>query len=165
MQASPSKIKYILDISSNAYSCSYDNTFLLFKSSQNIFHIIYSTLNRSIISYNISNQNNFQILTEIKQAHDDYIDNFRYSFDIKNKRDLILSLSSGDNNIKIWNLKNFECIFNFKNIYKIGTVLSACFLIDEKFEYNYIIACNFFMYNIKLIDLSKNKEKNILIYS
>ena len=163
MQATPPKIKYIQDISTNAYSCSYDNTFLLFKSSQNIFHIIYSTLNRSIISYNISNPNNFQILTEIKKAHDDYIDNFRYSFDIKNKRDLILSLSSGDNNIKIWNLKNFECIFNFKNIYKIGTVLSACFLIDEKFEYNYIIACNFFMYNIKLIDLSKNKEKNIEI--
>ena len=160
MQPSPPNIKYILDISTKAYSCTYDNTFLLFKSSQNIFHIIFSTLNRSIISYNISNPNNFKILTEIKQAHDDYIDNFRYSFDSKNKRDLILSLSSGDNNIKIWDLINWKCIFNFKNIYDIGSILSACFLIDEKFEYNYIIVCNFFMYNIKLIDLSGQKEKN-----
>ena len=163
MQENPSNIKYILDIATNVYSCSYDNTFLLFKSSQQIFHIIYSTLNISIISCNISNPNNFQILTEVKKAHDDYIDNFRYSFDSINKRDLILSLSSGDNNIKIWNLKNWECIINLKNIYEIGSVLSACFLINEKFDYNYIVACNFFMWNIKLIDISSKTEKNIEI--
>ena len=160
---SSKKIKNILDISSKAYSCTYDNTFLLFKSSQELIYLIYSTLNRSIISYNISNKNINQIFTEIKNAHDDYIDNFRHTYDSKNKRDLILSLSSGDNNIKIWNLKNWECILNIKNIYEMGCILSACFLLDKHLNYNYIVICNFFMYNIKLIDISQNIEKNQVI--
>ena len=163
MQEFPENIHYKLDISKDSYSCTYDNTFLLFKSSQEILHLIYSTLNRSIISYNISNPKNFQILTEIKKAHNDYIDNFRHEFDSKNNRDLILSLSSGDNNIKIWNLKNWSCVFDIKNIYKIGTVLSSCFLLDEKFNYNYIVTCNFFMYNIKLIDLSQTPKNDFEI--
>ena len=108
MHNSPLNIKFILDISLDAYGCSYDNTFILFKSSQNLIHLIYSNLKKSIISYNLSNSNKFQILTEIKNAHNDYIDNFRYVYDSKNKIDLILSLSSGDNNIRIWNLKNWE---------------------------------------------------------
>ena len=87
MQEFPENIHYKLDISKDSYSCTYDNTFLLFKSSQEILHLIYSTLNRSIISYNISNPKNFQILTEIKKAHNDYIDNFRHEFDSKNNRD------------------------------------------------------------------------------
>ena len=162
---SPKKIKNILDISSNAYGCTYDNTFLLFKSSQEIFYLIYSTLTRSIISYDISNKNKNQFFCEIKNAHDDYIDNFRYSYDSKNKRDLILSLSSGNNIIKIWNLKNWECILDIKNIYKYGSILSACFLLDEHLNYNYIVICNFFMYNIKLIDISQKEEKNQIIES
>ena len=160
MHNSPNKIKYIADIVLDAYGTSYDNTFLIFKSSQNIYHLIYSNLEKSIISYNLINSKKFQIITEIKKAHEDYIDNFRYSFDSKNKRDLVLSLSSGDNDIKIWNLKNWECIFNINDIYQFGSILSACFLIDENLNYNYIIACNFFLYNIKAIDISGNKDKN-----
>ena len=160
MHNSPLNIKFILDISLDAYGCSYDNTFILFKSSQNLIHLIYSNLKKSIISYNLSNPNKFQILTEIKNAHNDYIDNFRYVYDSKNKIDLVLSLSSGDNNIKIWNLKNWECLHNIKNVYKYGSVLSACFLLDEHFNYNYIVTCNFFLYNITLIDLS-NQDKNV----
>ena len=121
MHNSPLNIKFILDISLDAYGCSYDNTFILFKSSQNLIHLIYSNLKKSIISYNLSNSNKFQILTEIKNAHNDYIDNFRYVYDSKNKIDLLLSLSSGDNNIKIWNLKNWECLHNIKNVYKYGS--------------------------------------------
>ena len=70
MHNSPFNIKFILDISLDAYGCSYDNTFILFKSSQNLIHLIYSNLKKSIISYNLSNSNKFQILTEIKNAHD-----------------------------------------------------------------------------------------------
>ena len=160
MYNSPNNIKYITDIASDAYGSSYDNTFLIFKSSQNIYHLINSTLKKSIVSYILTNQKKFQIVIEIKKAHEDYIDNFRYSFDSKNKRDLILSISSGNNNIKIWNLKNWECIFNINDIYKFGSILSACFLLDESLDYNYVITCNYFLYNIKVIDISGNKEKN-----
>ena len=48
----PQNIKYITNLALDAYGSSYDNTFLLFKSSQKIYHLIYSTLKKSIISYN-----------------------------------------------------------------------------------------------------------------
>ena len=156
----PQNIKFITNLALDAYGSSYDNTFLLFKSSQKIYHLIYSTLKKSIISYNLNNPKKFQKITEIKKAHDDYIDNFRYSYDSKNKRDLILSLSSGNNNIKLWDIKNWECIFNINDIYKVGSILSACFLLDKNMDYNYIIVCNFFLYNINAIDIAGNKEKN-----
>ena len=165
MNNSPQNIKYITDIALDAYGSSYDNTFLIFKSIQNIYHLIYSTLKKSIISYDLTNQDKFQILSEIKNAHKDYIDNFRYSYDSKNKRDLVLSLSSGDNNIKIWNLKNWECIFDINDIYKFGSILSACFLLDENLDYNYIIACNFFMNNINIVDIYGKSDKNKVIES
>ena len=60
-------------------------------------------------------------------------------------------------------MKNWECILNIKNIYKIGNILSACFLLDEYLNYNYIVICNFFMLNIKLIDISQKEEKNHII--
>ena len=160
MYKSPPNIKYISDIVSDAYGSSYDNTFLLFKSSQNIYHLIYSTLKISIVCFNLSNPKNFQLISEIKHAHNDYIDNFRHSYNSKFKRDLILSLSSGDNNIKIWNLNNWECIFNINKIYKFGSILSSCFLLDEILDYNFIVACNFFLYKIVAVDISGNKEKN-----
>ena len=163
MNNSPQNITFIKDIALDAYGSSYDNTFLIFKSSQNLYHLIYSTLKKSIISYNLTNPEKFQIISEIKNAHKDYIDNFRYSFDSKNKRDLVLSLSSGDNNIKIWNLKNWECIFDINDIYKFGSILSACFLLDANFDYNYIVASNFFMYNINAVDIYGNNEKNKII--
>ena len=100
-----------------------------------------------------------QIVTEIKKAHNDYIDNFRYSYDINNKKDIILSLSSGDNNIKIWDVNSWTCIYNISNIFRIGIILSACFLIDEKI--NYIITCNCFLYNIRVIDFKGNIIKEI----
>lgn len=160
MFTSPENIKYIYDIALDAYSCSYDNTFILFESSQNIIYLIFSSLNVSIISYKLINSKKFQFITEIKNAHNDYIDNFRYSYDSKNKRDLILSLSSWDNNIKIWDLKNWDCILDINNIYKSGSIVSACFLLDENLEYNYILPCNFFLFKIAVTDISGNKDKN-----
>ena len=161
--SSPENIKYITDLAIDAYGSSYDNNFLLFKSSQKLYYLIYSTLKKSIISYNLNNVKKIQKIAEIKNAHDDYIDNLRYSYDSKNKRDLILSLSSGNNNIKIWNIKNWEYIFNINDIYKVGSILSACFLLDKNMDYNYIITCNFYLYDIKAIDISGNKEKNKII--
>ena len=149
-------IDLVSNIALDAYGCSLDNIFIIFKSKSNILYLIYSTLNKSIIAYNL---NQMQILIEIKNAHKDYIDNFRHSYDIKNKRDIILSLSSGDNNIKIWDVKNWECIYNINNIYKVGILLSACFLINENI--NYIITCNCFLYNIIVIDFNGNKIKEI----
>ena len=65
-----------------------------------------------------------------------------YSFDkIKfNKRDLIISISDRDNNLRIWNVKNWDCILNIPDINSIGYICSACIINDS--NENYIISSN-----------------------
>ena len=152
---SPFNIKLAKVIANDAFGVSLDNIFIIFKSKSDILYLIYSTLKKSIISYNL---NKLQIESEIKNAHQDYIDNFRHTYDIKNKRDLILSISSGDNTIKIWEINNWKCLHNI-SLYKIGIILSACFLSNK--DCNYIITCNCFLYNIIVIDFEGNKIKEI----
>ena len=103
-----------------------DNIFITFLSCNNILTLIYSSKNNSIISYNL---NEFQIINEIKNAHEGVpITNFRHFFDKKKKIDLILSISSKKSNIRIWNNSNWELILNLENIYSLGKINSACFL-------------------------------------
>lgn len=149
-------IKFVNNISIDAFGCSLDNIFITFKSKSGILYLIYSSLKKSIISYNL---NKMEINCEIKNAHKDYIDNFRYSYDLKTKKDIILSLSSGDNNIKIWDVDNWVCLYNITNIYKVGILLSACFLITENISY--IVTCNCFLYNIIVLDFDGRKIKEI----
>ena len=77
-----------------------DNTFVVFKSVNGILCLIYSNDFRSIISYNLIDN---KIINVIKNAHEEYIVNFRYYSDKNNKRDLILSID-GCNDIKIWDI-------------------------------------------------------------
>jgi WD40 repeat protein len=74
-----------------------------------------------------------------------------------------MSVSNNDNNIILWNINNWECLLNFKNIIKNRDLYSACFFNDNNI--NYIITSN---YNwagssepIKLFDFNGNKIKEI----
>ena len=120
----------------------YDNlflndTFLLFKSINNIFILIYTNLYRSILSYDIIDNKK---INEIKNAHLKYITNFRHYLDNINKRDLFLSISSYNNNLKMWDIRNFECLLEIKDIYEKGSLYSACFLNDN--NDNFIVTSN-----------------------
>ena len=162
----PINLHYLCDITTDSYSewC-VDNIFLVFKSYNTILYLVYSTQNDSIIFYNIENK---QKIGEIKKGHKNTITNFRHYFDDKNKRDLILSISKDDNNIKIWNINNLECITNITNVninnnMKKGILPSACFL-----NFNddiYIITSNLSKLGetepIKVFDLKGNKIKEI----
>ena len=106
---------------------SLNNTFTIFNSINNILYLVYSNKEKSIISYDLKN---FQKICEIKNAHNKYITNFTHTFDKMNKRDLIMSISPVDNNIKIWNANNWECILEIKQVNKGGVVYSASFLLD-----------------------------------
>ena len=118
-------IKFINKIM-NGYSLYYlDNTIELFHSINNDYCVIYPNEYNSIISYDIIKNKK---INEIKQAHYTSITNFRYFFDLFKRRDLILSISCSDNNLKLWDFKNWECLFNITNIYKTGKTYSACFL-------------------------------------
>jgi WD40 repeat protein len=158
------KQKLFKVIANNSFKHSYfsaelDNTFIIFKSINEIFYLIYSKMN-SIINYDIIN---YKIRSEIKNAHNSTITNFRHCSDSFNKRDLLLSISKDDNILKIWNITNFECILNLKNVNTKGVLYSACFLKDSKMinflstNYN----SNGIPEPIKLFDLSGNKIMEI----
>ena len=136
-----------------------DNTFSIFKSINNLLYLIYSNRNKSIICYDLIK---FQKINEIKNAHSEYITNFRHYFDKQNKRDLVMSISAINNNLKIWNAKNWDCILNINKVNNKGLLYSACFLNYKK--YIYIITSNFNKKNaepIKIFDLNGQKIEEI----
>ena len=91
--------------------------------------------------------------------HKEYITNFRYYLDEINKRDLTISISYFDLNVRLWNVttNNFELILNIKNIYN-DFVNSACFLNNN--NQNYIATCND-EESIKVFDFKGYKIKEI----
>ena len=136
-----------------------DNSFIVFTSINNILYLIYSTKNLSIISYNLID--NIKI-NEIKNAHEMYITNFRHYSDGENKRDLFISISSENNNIKLWNINNWELLYNYESINKVGELYSACFLQNN--SDNFIITSNSHLFNtenIKVFDFYGNKLNEI----
>ena len=154
-------ITLISNITKNVYlPKDIDNTFITFNSKNNILHLIYSIQLKSIISYNL---NKFQIITEIKNPHENnYITNFRHFLDKKNYRDLVMSISYKNCNIKIWNNENWNCVLNLKNIYSNGIINSGCFI-----SYlNEILICagnNYWIKPdyIKIFDIDGKLIKNI----
>ena len=136
-----------------------DNIFTLFESVDNIFILIFADKKKSIISYNLTHNNK---ISEIKNAHDNIIINIRYFFDIINKRDLVLTISYYDNNLKIWDI-TLNCLVNLKNINKQGDIYSGAIL-----NYNnqiYIITSNNNLSgdsdNMKIFDFKGNKINEI----
>jgi len=155
----PKNIKCSNDIINDSHSrCSLDNTFSVFKSIDNGFYLIYANKEKSIISYDLIKNKKIK---EIKNAHENYITNFRYYFDNINHRDLILSISDKDNNLKLWNHNNWECLLNIKNINNGGDLDSACFLNNN--NQLYILTSNERKDAdpIKVYDFNGNKIKEI----
>ena len=155
----PENIKLLKEITKDSYSdYTLDNTFVVFNSINDILYLVYTNKNKSIIFYNILDS--LKII-EIKNAHKRDITSFRHYQDNKNRRDLILSISLSDNNIKLWNVNNFECLNDFNSIYKSGRLMSACiFGIDNN---TYILSSNAYGNNepIKIFDINNNKIKDL----
>ena len=105
--------------------CAYCN-YLVFKSFNNIFYLVYATESNSIIYYNIEDKRK---IIEMKNCHKKSIYLLKYISDDINKRILVLSLSS-NNDLKVWNSHNIECILSLDNINLEGKycTLSACFI-------------------------------------
>ena len=154
----PNKIVFLNDLANYAYAkYTKFNTFCTFKSIDDIFYLVYSTRNKSIIFYNLINDKK---INEIKNAHGEYITNFRYYLDISNKRNLITSISLEDNNIKLWNINNLECLLNIEHANEDGGLLSACFLNDN--NNIYIVTSNENYQDVepvKIFDLNGNLIK------
>ena len=134
----PENLKFVKDLVDDAYSIEdLDNTFALFNSLKNIIYLIYTNKIRSLVIYDMIQD---KITLEIKNAHKNQeIINIRHFLDKANNRDLILSISN--NNVKIWDIDNFECILNLENKKNFGKYYLSCFLSNNK--ESYIITNNF----------------------
>ena len=157
----PKNFQLLSDITNDSYADdNSDNSFTLFTSINNLIYVIFTNIKRAIISYNINSQKK---IAEIKEAHFTFITNFRYYFDKVNKRDIIMSLSCKDNNIKLWNFKNWECFLNLIDINNNGDIYSACFLNANNNNYLTTSNCNWNQNcePIKIFDFEGNKIKEI----
>jgi len=102
-----------------------DNSFAVFESIKKIAYLIYSTKNKYIISYNLTHR---EIESKIPSNHSEYISNFKYCFNTYISKELIMSISFKDTQLKIWRFEDWQCIVDIKNVYSSGYLYSACFL-------------------------------------
>jgi WD40 repeat protein len=155
-------IQFLKDLTSDSFVEEiFQNTFYVFKSINDILYLVYSNKNLSIIFHNLIDNKK---IGEIKNAHSYYISNFRHKYDKINHRDLLFSISFFDNNIKLWNINNLECLINIRKINNYGFLYSACFLQEN--DQIYIITSNFvfggtYVESIKIYDLTGINIKEI----
>ena len=157
----PKNIKFISNITEDPYAHDNSvNSFNAFNSINNETYLVYSKENKSIICYDLDKK---QIVKEIKDAHKKYITNFRHHFELGNKRDLIMSISNEDNNLKVWDVTdNWKCFININKVNENGRLYSSCFLNNN--NNTYIITSNLNYGksdNIKIFDFNSNKIKEI----
>ena len=134
----PKDIQYQNDVATDSFAnFSYEDSFTVFKSINDILELVYATKDKSIIAYDL---NNTKLLHKLFKSHNNYITNFKHYLDKINKRDIIMSLSKKDNNIKLWNANSWEQIKNIENVNQKDFLYSACFLNAN--STNYIITSN-----------------------
>ena len=122
-------ITFSSDVINNSFAgYSYEDSFIVFKSIDNITQLVYATKEKTIISYDLEKKRN--IASRFK-AHKNFITNFKYIFDEENNKDVVISLSKKDNNIKIWNANSWEMISEIINVNKNNFLYSACFLQND----------------------------------
>ena len=139
----PQNLKELAQITKDSYAHDVsDNSFTVFHSIHNYIFLIYSTKNKSIICYDLIEKKK---IIEICNSHEDYITNLRHFLDKENKRDIVMSISYSDRNIKLWEVMGWECILDLKDIYPGGFIYSSAFL--NYSNDNYIITSNYNYYN------------------
>ena len=166
-------LKYNFNIINDSYvKAPLNETFIVFKTFNNFLYLVYSSKNSLINCYDL---NKLQKVCEIKEDSiktSRYI-NFKHYLDEKNKRDLILTIFCLCDNIKLWNINNFECLNDIKNINTKGFLYSACFLNDNNQIY-IITSCRnnkcesrpikvFNLNGVKVKEINDSKEASLYI--
>ena len=153
-------IKELTSDSKGSLNMSLDNSFAVFNSYDDILYLVYSNGMFSIVLYNLID---YKRINTVKNAHQSNINCFRYCQDKKNKRDIIMSSSELDNNIKLWNVKNLECLVDIKKINDVPYLYTACFLTDNNKIYIISSHCltGGLSSPIKVFDINGKKIKEI----
>ena len=118
-------MSYLCDLKGSYSPYDFDNSFTIFISVYNILYLIYTDDKSSILDYDVGDK---KMVIEIKNAHNSLITNFRHYIDKCNKRDLIISISCQNNNLKLWNVNDWNCVINIENIYTNSLLISACII-------------------------------------
>ena len=161
--SNPLNIEFFKDLAVDSFGgYNLDNIFCVFQANNKLY-LLYFTEDKTIMTYDLTNNT---LVNENKNAHEKYITNLRHQ-KIDGK-DIIMSVSCEDNNIKLWNFSNWECILDLKNVNPNGVLRGACFLKDN--DKYYIVTSNsritglyegFTPDPIKIYDLQGNKVKEI----
>jgi len=157
--SNPEEISFTNNLAEDSFSHNLSiNSFIVFKTINEILCLVYTNENKSIITYSLDNNKK---MNEIKNAHKSYICDLKYHLDSIHHRDLVLSISLYDNNIKVWDINSLECILNLDKIYKKQSVITACFYRSPK--QNYIITgINNDSDPIKMINLDNLRVQKLL---
>ena len=157
--SNPEEISFLNNLIEDSFSNNLSiNSFIVFKTINEILYLVYANQNKSIITYSLDNNKK---MNEIKNSHSYYIIDLRYHLDEIHHRDLVLSISLNDNNIKIWDINNLECLLSLDNIYKKKSLITACFYGSKK--QNYIITGISNDYDpIKMINLENLRTQKLL---
>ena len=136
------------------------NTFIIFKSFHDKYYLVYGDNSNIIISYDLSTN------TKLKQVQktNEVTSCFNHYPDIYNKRDLIMTIHSKSNSIKVWDFRDMKLIYYFNKINKSGYLNIACFFNDN--NQIYIMSSNHRYTGknvdpIKIYDLKGNKIKEL----
>ena len=160
----PLHFEFINNLEKSENNFRVDNTFEIFNSVQGYICLVYAyrLLDKynSIATYNIIDNKTICLM---KNVHNEDITNFRHYLDKNKNRDLILSISATDNNVKMWDFNNMEYLLTIKNINRHGFIKSACIL---NFNHNLYIATSNYSYSeipepIRLYNLEGYKIKEI----
>ena len=124
------EIKVLYEIKIAFAKSGLENTFTSFLYNDTPY-LVFATKEKSLISYNL---NHLSVNAEIKNAHEEDISKIQ-SYQKSNNIIYITSICSRRNNVKIWNFKNWECIFDFSQKHIIGSMFSALYLMKDDKDY------------------------------
>ena len=150
-------------IKDSYFNSYYNNSFVIYYSIINDrLYLIYTNKNKSIILFDIIDKRK---VCEIRNAHNYDITDIRYYLDKRLKRDLILTLSNNDCNIKIWCFNYIGCLSSIGRVIQLGmsnSSNSCCLLYDNNEVF--VVISNFNSYSDGRGDSIKIVSFNEKIY-
>ena len=156
----PKNIILLKEITTKAYSdWIFENNFIVYNSFYQDLILVYTNESNSIVFYDL---NKSIIIIKINNPHKECITNYNQIYSQNLKSDLVMSISKNDNNLKVWETKNMNCLVDLQNVNQSGLLNSATFLL-----YNndiYILTSNRNWINpecIKVFDFTETKKREI----
>lgn len=118
----------VTTIFNDCVSFGLNGVFVIFKNILNFHAIIYPCFSNELVYYNLDED---KLIGKYKVPQK-YMRLLKHFLDKDKNRDLLISLSSSNNNLIVWDISSFKKILTVKNIYQFGSTLYySCFIYNE----------------------------------